>query len=76
VHADDALAEKVPAEHVKQVVSLPRPNCPASQSVHREFRQYVPEKQQTVAPVLVHWANVVGGLHPAVLHATMAPPDW
>jgi hypothetical protein len=27
VHADDALAEKVPAEHVKQVVSLPRPGA-------------------------------------------------
>jgi hypothetical protein len=75
VHADDALAEKVPAEHVKQVVSLPRPNCPASQLVHAELRQYVPAPQQTVAPALVHCANVVGGLQPVVPHATMEPPD-
>jgi hypothetical protein len=76
VHADEAAEEKVPAEHVKQVVSLPRPNVPAEQPVHAEFRQYVPAPQQTVAPVLVHWANVVGGLQPEVLHAITLLPDW
>ena len=75
MHPDAAGAEKVPAEHEKQVVSLPRPNSPASQLVHAEFSQYVPPPQQTVAPALVHCANVVGGLQPEVPHATTVLPD-